>query len=175
MIPLRSYSKRSEAMEEKLLHHYLHNQAIGTVLCQRRDEQTLDCMLPDGETYQLRVDSRQQANLVVFDGQLPFGALPKRAIVLELQNYTGRLHQQLSCRKEAMRKAPDYPCVAAPQYVEVGDMEVIDVWRYFILLPSCMAVVRKFRDDSLSPIYVVIDSSYNQEGKGIVEWRTSSY
>jgi hypothetical protein len=161
--------------ENRLVHHYLHNMAIGAVSCNRLNDKSLACVLPNGDAYELEVDHRDHKNIVVFDGELLHSGLPRNSTVLYIGASQIANQQTIACPSAKMRRDPEYPYVAHPQYDIVDGGKSIEVKRYFLLLPSCSAVVRKFRNDSLSPIYVIINSFYNEHGKGVVEWRTSSY
>jgi hypothetical protein len=156
---------------EKTVHHYLHEKIIGTVVASRIDASTIVCELPnEDKEYFLPVDERDQRCLVVFDGDLLFGGLPRSAIVVK-----SILLDKISCPADSMRKIPDYPCEATIDYHLEGKDAWIEIFRHFLLLPSSTAIVRKFRNKSLSPIFVTINVSTNEKGTRIVEWQTTSY
>lgn len=158
--------------ENKLIHHYLHNQAIGAVESTRDHDRWLEIILPWGERIRnLPVDIRDRRNAVIFEGNIPYGGLPKSATVVLLKQF------EISAQTAKMRKDPDYPYIAKPDYgiCSPKGIATLTIKRYFMLLPSCSAIVVKYRSDSLSPIYVTINSSFNKKGAGVVEWRTSSY
>lgn len=154
---------------DKTVHHYLHEQALGTTIAKRIDASTVICRLGD-RGYRLPVNERDQRTLVVFDGELLFGGLPRSATVIQ----SNPLHI-ISCPTEAVRKNPKYFCEAFPKYHEIERRMAIWVNRNFLLLPSCTAIVRKFRNKSLSPIYVIIRVFVNEKGTRVVEWQTTSY
>lgn len=156
-------------MDNKIVHHYLHEQAFGTVVAERLDANTVSCIL-GGTEYHLPVNERDQRTLVVFDGELLFGGLPRGATVIQSISL-GRI----SCPSEAMRKKPEYPCEAAPKYHKEDKKTGIEIFRHFLLLLSSTTIVRKFRNKSLSPVYVVINISVNNKGTKVVEWQTTSY
>ncbi len=158
-------------MSEKI-YHYRHEKSVGTLDVHRNDAKSVSVSFPDelsGE-YRIPLDEREQRALVVFDGDLLFGALPKKATVVRSISLS-----QISCPSRSMRKTPVFLYDAVPSYEKNGTRMQIHISRYFILLPVCTAVVRKYRDKSLSPIYVIIRVCVNNHGTRVVEWQTSSY
>lgn len=154
---------------DKIIHHYLHEQAAGTVNTKRTDSNSLICTFGDAE-YHLSVNERDQRSLVAFDGELLFGGLPRSATVVQSVSI-----ENISCPSDTMRKNPEYWCEAFPRYSRGEKKTSLNIFRHFLLLPSCTAIVRKFRNKSLSPIYVVIKVFYNDHGTRVVEWLTTSY
>ena len=150
------------------IYHFLHESAIGAVNGERISSSQVLCVLPDGFRYRIYVDERDKRTLIVFDGELLYGGLPKNAKVIQSLPLDSLLR-----RNNYVRNNPDYPC-SMPAY-DLGLEDVsIKIYRHFVLLPSCLAAVRKFRDANLSPIYVFITVVRGKKGP-IVEWRTTSY
>lgn len=156
-------------MDNKIVHHYLHEQAFGTTVAERIDVNTVRCILGNSE-YNLSVNERDQCTLVVFDGELLFGGLPRGATVIQSVSL-----DSIFCPTDAMRKNPEYPCDAVPKYHKEDKRTSIEIYRHFLLLLSSTTIVRKFRNKSLSPIYVIINVSVNRKGTRVVEWQTTSY
>jgi hypothetical protein len=153
-----------------LIFQYLHESAIDTQLMRRIDDKMVLCHLGDGSTYHINVDVRDRRALVVFDGEVLFGGLPKNATIVHTESIG-----MIFCREKAMRKESACPCAAYPKYqYEIGRIGV-ELSRYFILLPSCKAIVRKYRQKNLSPVYVIICVQDGLNGKKIVEWQTTSF
>jgi hypothetical protein len=157
---------------DKVAHHYLHEQAFGTTIAKREDANTVICGLGKYD-YSLSINERDQRALIVFDGELLYGGLPKNAAVLDSFHLP-----DIYLPSAVMRKNPEYPCEAWPHYVRDDDDDpetAICIYRHFLLLPSCTAIVRKFRNKSLSPIYTIIRTFVNEKGTRAVEWQTTSY
>ncbi len=154
---------------DKTVHHYLHEKAFGTTTAKRVDANTVVCRFGDKE-YRIPANERDQRTLVVFDGELLFGGLPRSATVVQSVSLGF-----ISCPAEAMRKSPEYPCEALPKYHKERKKTGIEIFRHFLFLPSCTAIMRKFRNKSLSPIYTIISVFVNEKGTIVVEWQTTSY
>ena len=123
-----------------------------------------------GSTVLLPIDVRDQRTLVIFDGFIVAGGLPRNHLVVVLEKIldlsvpTGQF--RISCELGA-----ETPQVFDFENMEKGTRSIsADHWRYFVLLPSCRAVVFRYRPKSLSPQGVVIEVS-----KGRVEFKTTSY
>lgn len=153
-----------------LIFQYLHESAIDTQVVRRIDEKTVSFRLEDGSVYRINVDVRDRRALVVFDGEILFGGLPKNASVVHAESLGA-----IFCREKAMRRELACSCAAYPKYqYEIGRIG-IELCRYFILLPSCKAIVRKYRQKNLAPVYVIICVRDGLNGKKIVEWQTTSF
>lgn len=149
--------------------HYLHESKIGVAETERRSPTDIWVQLPDGGRG-LKVHELDKRALIVFDGDLLFGGLPKNAKVV-LTEFRG----PISCPEKSVRKGqPHASFEAIPAYDTRNGKTSVRLWRHFILLKSSTAIVRKYRNDSLSPVYVIIDVRQGKDGH-IVEWRTSSY
>lgn len=160
------------------IYHYLHESATGSATGivegwrPSSSPNVVVCPLWV-ETYYLNVDEQEQGVLVVFDGEILFGGLPKNARVVRSDPFI------LSCPSKSVRNSPDYVFVAGPIYRSIRETIMKDktgvlVFRHFVLLPACTAVVRKYRNRSLSPVYVMIQVTKGKNGP-VVEWRTTSY
>ena len=152
------------------IHCFLLESGIGAQELRRIDPKTVLCHLEDGSEYRLNVDERDQRALVVFDGEVLFGGLPKNTTIVHVESI-GTIY----CPAKQMRKEMMFPYFAFPKYYDEGAKVGIELQRYFILLPSCVAIVRKYRQKNLMPIYVLICVHNGQDGKKIVEWQTTSY
>ena len=158
-------------MSEKI-YHYRHEKSIGTMDADRINPKYVSISFPDEVRKKCIVplDEREQRALIVFDGELLFGALPKKASVVNSFPLV-----QITCPSRSMRNPPVFSCTALPQYIANGPIMNLQISRHFILLPVCTAVVRKYRNKSLSPIYVIIRVFVNNHGTRVVEWQTTSY
>src|SRR3989344_4166626 len=133
-------------MEERRAHHLLYEQPHGCSIIRRENDKEVRVDIP-GSTVLLPIDVRDQRTLVIFDGFIVAGGLPRNHLVVVLE------------------KVLDF------ENMEKGTRSIsADHWRYFVLLPSCRAVVFRYRPKSLSPQGVVIEVS-----KGRVEFKTTSY
>ena len=152
------------------VHHYLHECATGVVRAKRIDDKTIKFTLDDGNMYAMSHDHRDRRALVVFDGELLFGGLPKNAQIICYESLGAIYRNHADIRKNV-----GYPCVALPKYQYDDDHTGIELFRYFILLPSCHAIVRKYRQRNLSPIYVTIRVFNGKNDNKVVEWLTTSF
>lgn len=117
-----------------------------------------------------QIDPRDQRVLVVFDGFWVTGGLPKNNLVLDRRHHGG-----LSIKKENFEEPEDY--TVQPNYMyndncckNCSDGVAIPLKRWFILLPSCIAVVYRFRPKSLSPQGVIIKVE-----NGVARFETTTY
>ena len=152
---------------EPKAYHYLHESASGTSLIRRINKANVLVKLPDEERdYYLPIDHRDKRILVIFDGELLYGGLPKAAKVIlrEPKGY-------ISAPASQFQAGVGYQCIAMPDYSLNGLMAEVSIWRYFILIPSRTAVVRKYRAKNLSPVYVVI--TVRKDGDRVI-WQTTS-
>ena len=156
-------------MEERRAHHLLYEQPHGCSIIRRENDKEVRVDIP-GSTVLLPIDVRDQRTLVIFDGFIVAGGLPRNHLVVVLEKIldlsvpTGQF--RISCELGA-----DTPQVFDFENMEKGTRSIsADHWRYFVLLPSCRAVVFRYRPKSLSPQGVVIEVS-----KGRVEFKTTSY
>jgi len=152
--------------------HYLHEQVIGSTRYERIDSQVVECILDrELESYRLSVDESDKRVLVAFDGELLFGGLPKNAHIVRCQTLGA-----VACDFASMQKNQDnhHIYTQAESNYHIGNKVTVDIWRYFILLPNGMAVVRKYKDEDLSPIYVIINVSTNKKEEKFVQWGTTS-
>ena len=125
--------------------------------------------------YRLRsIDPRDQRTLVAFDGHIPWGGLPKGGDIVGVQTLETIDVPKESIRKHRMHEEPSSQISFYRPEIYGVEMEKqraeIHLKRYLLLLPKGIACVRKYRADSLSPIYVFIEV----DEKGVT-WRTSSY
>lgn len=151
--------------------HYLHEQAIGTTKIQRIDSQRISFMLSGEDSVrELIVDERDRRAFVVFDGEILCGALPKSATVVHRECIG-----ELLCPMDHLRVTPDYCLNTRPKYGIKNKMVFVRLTRNFVLLPSCTTVVQKYRNKSLSPLYVVIHVFSSQKDNRVVEWETTSF
>lgn len=149
-------------------HVFLHDSAITTATVWSLEQGKFQVTLND-QHYQLEIDPRDRRVLVIFDGEILFGGLPKNATVLK--------EVDLPCLTERsciMRALPEHHETAVPDYENCGEHTVLLIKRYFILLPSCRAIVRKYKMPGLRPAYVTIVVQNAKHGKQ-VEWLPTSY
>ena len=157
-----------EMTDEKYAYHLLHEEAHGRSLIHRQDDKNVFVDIP-GATVSLPIDVRDQRTLVIFDGVLLHSGLPRNHRIVEdllLPNLSAEFDQNkdLTCYME-MR------CMSAVSGNLSGRVRVcIRHRRYFLLLPSCRAVVFRYRPKSLSPQGVVIEVK-----GGRAEFKTTSY
>lgn len=156
-------------MEERRAYHFLYEQPHGCFIIKKQNNKQVFVDIP-GIIGLLPIDFRDQRTLVIFDGFIVAGGLPKNHHVIKLEKLldlsvpTGQF--RISCEVGA-----DTPQVFDFENMETGTRSVsAEHWRYFLLLPSCRAVVFRYRPKSLSPQGVVIEVS-----KGRVEFKTTSY
>lgn len=166
---------------ERNVYHYLHESASGKVVAKwenwhinppKPESKILVLELPltfrstTKITYQLNVDPRDQRTLVVFDGHIPWGGLPKNGtVVLEIPTL------ELCVPEGNIRKPNPSEETALWNIWDNGKNEAtLSIDRYFILLPKSVSCVRRYDARSLRPIYTFIE--VNEKG---VTWRNSSY
>lgn len=169
-------NKKREVVEingRRKVYHYLHNMASdateavreGDLLVfklpnpnwQKRDVE------PEAE-YKLQIDERDQRTLVVFDGHIPWGGLPKNGtVVFEMRIL------ELCVSEENVRKPNSSEETALWNICDNGKA-TLSINRHFLLLPKSVACVRRYDNKSLRPIYTFVE--VNEKG---VTWRTSSY
>lgn len=160
-------------------HHLLYEQAHGKALVERAKETDVIVHLPWDKVV-LPIDYRETRTLVVFDGFVLFGGLPRNSEILQVTKLDDLVSNADNCPKNLWNDFVD-SCYFFPDELystsdlrsgnEKGLLQVIaEHYRYFVLLPTCRAVVFRYRPKSLSPQGVVIEVS-----KGRVEFKTTSY
>lgn len=161
--------------KERIVYHYLHESSSGvsTAEWQEGDKKFFLSLpaLEDGEqNYLLEIDPRDRRTLIVFDGHIPWGGLPKNSkVVLSIESLgfiktpteNVRRHKNAEeCKPFAVHRFTD---------CERKDIHLL-LSRHFLLLPKSVSCVRKYDHKSLRPIYTFIE--VDERG---VTWRTSSY
>ena len=157
--------------EKRKVYHYLHNSASGATDAEWKTEKLiikLPDLLGNERMWDITVDPRDQRTLVVFDGHIPWGGIPKGGdIVFSSYNIQSICTNVKNMRKPRFEEEARTECFSFQNGSEIA---VLPIKRNFLLLPKSTACVRKYRADSLSPIYVMIE--INEKG---VTWRNSSY
>lgn len=155
---------------KRFAYHLLYEQAHGKARIQQINEIQTAVYLPSSKVT-LPIDYRNKNTLVVFDGFVLFGGLPKNTDIV----YRSRLND-LSVNIKSVRGTKSFleeemPDVYCENDSRTGKTEVFAKhWRYFLLLPTCRAVVFRYRPKSLSPQGVVIEVK-----DGRAEFKTTSY
>lgn len=168
--------------EKRKIYHYLHNSASGCVEGEWKNGK-LCFVLPlipafskatvnadSLEKYQIAVDPRDQRTLVVFDGHVPWGGLPKGGDFVNVLKSISIKTPVQSLRKQNHREEDSRLKFASAAYSGKGAYVYLDIYRYVFLLPKSVSCVRKYDSRSLRPIYTFIE--INEKG---VTWRTHSY
>lgn len=151
------------------VHHYLHESSIGVADAYLSPQNSILFQLPatiirPQRDYGIRIDPRDKRTLVAFDGDILPGGIPKNGDLIYQHALPGIITE-----KQRVRKSRSWE--DDPESVDVNQMDaVLNIERIFLLLPNGRAVVRKYRHDSFSPIYVMIEV-----GPKEVIWRNSSY
>ena len=133
--------------------------------------------------YSVDVDPRDRRALFVFDGDTPWGGLPRSAQEIrqeEILTSLVRIENVRKPRKE--EEAP--PAQMTRQKAEVIDMKrsrngtrkvnSIVVVRRFLLLPCGNTLVRRYEKDTLRPIYTMIEVANGKHGLSVT-CRNSTY
>src|SRR3989344_8544556 len=165
--------------------HYLHNSASG-----RADATWVKDLLvfklpnpdwverkiaPEAE-YGLQIDPRDKRTLVVFDGCIPWGGLPKAGTV----NFSFLLERIAvpiaSFRKYRLEEEPHFNDSLLLENKDFKEYASIRIKRHFLLLPKSIACVQLFDNKSLRPIFTFIEIKQQKTKKEevFVTWRTSS-
>lgn len=150
--------------------HYLHNTRQGKVPIDWVNVARATVDLPDllgvEHVYVLERDRRERRTLVVFDGHIPWGGLPKGSSVI----FADRLGEVTAAATPVrQQRIEEEACVHRFSERNGRTYAVLDLWRYFVLLPSSRALVRRYHSESLAPQYLFIEVK-----KGMVTWHTSS-
>ena len=126
-----------------------------------------------GETlhreFEVPYDERDLRALVAFDGDIPWGGLPRSGAVA--------FHEcicHVEVDKEHVRKQREHEDMRPRQIYERGPKVVLALHRYFLLLPSSATLVRRYRPESLSAMYALVQVTRKDGGTQII-WRNSSY
>ncbi len=162
---------------ERKIYHYLHDSASGVTIGKLQNEKLIFCLpslfsLPGATVlgeYNFYFDPREKRALIFFDGHLPWGGLPKNSKVT-MWGKTIISTPIQSVRKDRIEEETGPSGKNCPFLVD-QEKKTMSLWieRYLLYLPKSRSVVRKYRADSLSPIYVMIE--VNEKG---VTWRNSS-
>ena len=156
-------------MENKRkVYHYLHESASGVVDGEWKNGKF--CFTLSEIPYELCIDPRDQRTIVVFDGHIPWGGLPKGDKVVYISTPIRIETNVQSLRKQNLTEEGSRLEFASAAYSGKGTYAYLDICRYALLLPKSVACVRKYDHKSLRPIYTLIE--VNEKG---VTWRTSSY
>jgi len=170
-----------EVDEKRKVYHYLHNSASGTTIANLLAPEVpilvvnLPVVIPKlSKTieirYQLDIDSRDQRTLVVFDGHIPWGGIPKGGDVVFLR-CMGKIEAPIqSIRKVNIAEEDSLLKFGGTAYSDMGACAYLGIFRYFLLLPKSVSCVRRYDNRSLRPIYTFIEV----DEKGVT-WRNSSY
>lgn len=126
----------------------------------------------DPQVYALPFDERDTRTLIVFDGRLPYGGLPKGASIIHVEGLP-----RLVTKHSNFRPAGEYEDEHLPytrHYAAGGAVTGIYQNRFFVLAPTTKVLFVRFRDRSLFPIFVSADI---QKGRSeeVVWHHVSSY
>ena len=160
---------------QRKIYHYLHKSASGTTIGEWQDKKfcfTLPVPLESKENVEIvlkNIDQIDHRKLIVFDGHLPWGGLPKNAKLVDRSSF------MISTRKELVRKHGTEedvgPSGISCPFLDSENKKVhMTIYRYKLLLPKSVSCVLRYDHKSLRPIYTFIE--INEKG---VTWRTSSY
>lgn len=116
------------------------------------------------------MDPRDERTPFVFEGRLLLGGIQKRTGVQILSE------SRKCVPKEQTRKKLNYNVVSPDYYVSKNNPEYVCVCiqRIFLLLPAGLSVFMKFRAESLSPVYVMAETTITEKG-GSITFRTTAY
>lgn len=170
-------------MESKRkVYHYLHNSASGVAEGEWKNGKFCFSLPPISalpkttvnadslENHELAVDPRDQRTLIVFDGHIPWGGLPKSGDVVYISTSVTMGASIQSLRKQNHAEEEPRLKFASTAYSGKGAYAYLDIYRYAFLLPKSVSCIRRYDPRSLRPIYTFIE--VNEKG---VTWRTSSY
>lgn len=157
--------------------HYLYEDAIGKSEAERTSDQEVRIELPyklanRNFEYLLPVDIRDKRTLVVFDGDVLFGGIPRSGNVIQTKfvDIFDVPIENVRMPKENEKK--DH--LAYSKSNKRDKIILMTIFRHFLLLPAGRAAVRRYRPKSLSPQYTLIDVKI-QNGKPVVTWINSTY
>lgn len=156
-------------MEQRVF-TYLHNSARKVVPYERVNEEMIQLDLPSGECIEIELNSKDRRIPLIIDGLLLLGGISKRSRFQILDEF------EISISQTQMRKKPDYVTVH-PYYYASGKNSkhmCVCVQRIFALLPAGLSVFMKFRAESLSPVYVMAETTITEKG-GSITFRTTAY
>jgi len=118
----------------------------------------------------VRVDERDKRALVVFDGDIPRGGLPRSGTQVWQQNV-----KLLRCQKEHVRKQRPFE-LCHPHHPRHDTQDGITVLlrRRVLLLPAGRTVLVRYRPDSLEPVYCFTEVMCNDHGHDVT-FRNTDY
>ncbi|MEK7559756.1 MAG: hypothetical protein AAB522_00430 [Patescibacteria group bacterium] len=155
----------SEEKQDKRVYHYLHGEGFGSVAGEWLENKDFVFSISDRSYCFHIVDPRDQRTLVVFDGHIPWGGLPRGASIVGVIPGTF-----IRTQKEHVRKPMLWEEERLHAFNIKNNRVELFINRYLLLLPKSVACVRRYDSRSLRPIYTFIEVSE----KGVI-WRNSSY
>jgi hypothetical protein len=127
-------------------------------------------ILEEIETYKIPFNIRDQRVLVAFDGNLPFGSLPKNSVQAAYYQLGFLEANGLSTRKH---KDGEYG-ISPYKFSDDGRVAKVRLMRRFLLVPATSLIICRFRKN-LAPWYAHVAVRKEDEQKVSVVWRNSSF
>ncbi len=151
---------------------YLFGEEPRIVPLTRRDDSEVQVSLgvQPPQTHVIRYDMRDQRALVLFDGDIPWQALPKSADEV--------FREELQCvfRQHAYIRR-NRPCEERMPHQSLVDNDfgrILRIVRHGILMPAAIACVRRYRHENLTARYSLLTVRRALDNTE-VEWTNSSY
>jgi hypothetical protein len=163
-----------KGMRKTTVFSYLHEDMVRTYPCRRLDINLIETTLPhpisrQPITHIVPWNERDQRVLLVFDGDLPFGVLPRSAQQV-LQVEMGLLKRQANNVRH--RKEGESPVTYIYTTEDAVVFATVRLHRRFLLMQSSDTVVCRYHAN-LAPWYAHVGVRKLLDGQATATWRNT--